>query len=291
MCDNCSDMESVEMESASNEGNPKSTTRRRALQSLGAVGSMAVGFTTVGTSTSRTPDQMKSRGSYDDGGSTQSIDVDIVDMSSDSWDEGLEVLNGMYEGYSILYENLGSVFTGFRVRLFDIDHVYEGDNDFDPLWDALVDNGFDEWKHYHVLYDGSLPPNKVGSSHRTWTGDNTLWDDDWPRGISGLSLDNTSAVTADAYTRGLHQSMHNYIDEEIAKGFADSSNGYDAIHQLGDSTTDQRTVMADIYPHQVSNGDCGDTNCTLGTCAPNPGNLQFSNCTIAAVYDSIGKNT
>lgn len=289
MSDSYPTTESAEVQPADSNDSTRSITRRRALQGLGAVSSMAVGVTTIGTSAARTPDQAKIRGSYDDGGSTQSIDVDIVDMSSSSWDKGLEVLNGMYEGYSILYENLGSVFTGFRVRLFDVDYVYEGDNDFDPLWDALVDNGFDEWKHYHVLYDGSLPPNKTGSYHGTWTGDNTVWDD-WPRGISGLSLENTSVLTVDSYTRGLHQSMHNYIDEEIAKGFADSSNGYDAIHQLGDSTSDQRTVMADTYPHHVARGDCGDANCSLGTCAPQPGNLQFSNCTIAAVYDSIGKN-
>lgn len=226
---------------------------------------------------------------YDGNGSTRSMDIDIVDLSSDRWDgKGTAVFDGIVEGFQLLHDELRPV-DGFRVRRFDVDGEFTGDNSWTDLDRALEQHGFDEPKHYHVIYDGRLLPSKIGSYHSTKTADDTMWHERDRRGISGLSLSTTRFTLSNAYTRGLHQSLHNYINDEIALDYADSDNGYDAVHELGTSTADVRTVMADTYPHRTLNGVCSDPDC-LFFCRPSEGNLTFSECTITAIEESIRAN-
>jgi hypothetical protein len=235
--------------------------------------------------------------SFAENGSTRSMDVAIVDMSSNTWDaKGTEVFNGIVQGFQLLHDEL-SLVEGFRVTLHDVDYVFSGDNSWDALNDALNSQGFTEPKHYHVVYDGRLLPSKVGSYHRTRTDDGTMWHDGDADGISGLSLSTTRPLTVSSYIRGLHQLTHNYINEDIAIKYADSNDGYDAVHELGTSTADARTVMADRFgpltrlfvSNPLIKGDCDDPDCRF-FCAPDEETLAFSECTINAVEESIRAN-
>lgn len=264
-------------------------SRRGALKHLTAVGgAVATGVSLSGGVAATDWDEWYSEGSYEDGGSVNSMDVEVVDMSSSFWDKGEEVFDGIVDGLQLLTDELWAI-TGFRVRLYDIDYEFTGDNSWSDLETALETNGFDDDTHYHVVYNGSLPPSKVGSYHSTLTGDDTMWHDWSATAISGLSLNNTAPLTVNAYVRGLHQLMHNYINDDIATEYADTDDGYDAVHELGASTDDARTVMADTYPTRAYAGECDDTDCVLW-CGPGEDALAFSDCTLDAVSDSILEN-
>lgn len=232
---------------------------------------------------------------FDENGSTRSIDVSIVDMSSDKWDtKGEEVFEGIVHGFEILHKKLTLV-EGFRVTLSELEYDFTGTNSWADLNSALEEQGFDEPKHYHVVYDGSAFWPNIGSFHQTRTSDGTMWHDGDAMGISGLSLATTRPLTVNAYVRGLHQLMHNYINGEIAKKYAESDKHYDAVHELGTSTQDARTVMADrfllpsILSDPMSKGRCDARSCRF-FCAPDDETLAFSNCTFDAVKDSIREN-
>ena len=243
--------------------------------------------------TTSTWDKQYTEGSYDKNDSTTSMDIDIIDLSGGIWawvlgSKGEDVFNGLVRGFQILHSKVQPV-TGFRVRLKDVNDVYSGDNSWSDLAEALKRHDFDEPKHYLVIYDGRLRPSKIGSFHRTATSDGTMWHTQAVKGITGLSLSTTLFTFSNAYTRGLHQTMHNYINENIALEYADTDNSYKAVHQLGSSTSDARTVMADTYPRMVSQGDCSDTESQwLGQ--PGPETLAFSDCTLTAIRESIQAN-
>jgi hypothetical protein len=231
---------------------------------------------------------------FDENGSTRSMDVDIVDMSSDKWDKGKEVFEGIVHGFELLREELTQV-EGFRVTLYDVDYKFTGENSWGDLSDALEQQGFDEAKHYHVVYDGRILPSKIGSYHNTHTEDETMWHDEDVEGISGLSLKTTYPLTVSSYVRGLHQLMHNYINPDIATKYADSDDDYDAVHELGTSTSEARTVMADrfllpgLLSDPMSRGECDDPDCRYW-CAPDDGTLTFSKCSLNTVEESILRN-
>jgi len=232
---------------------------------------------------------------FDENGSTRSMDVDIVDMSSDKWDKGTEVFEGIVHGFELLQNELTQV-EGFRVTLYDPDYNFTGENSWSDLSGALEDQGFGESKHYHVVYDGRVLPSKIGSYHNTHTEDETMWHDEDVEGISGLSLSTTRPLTVNSYVRGLHQLMHNYINPDIAIKYADSDDDYDAVHELGTSTPDARTVMADRFAFRrflsdpLSKGECDDPECRFW-CAPDEDTLAFSQCTLTAIEESILRNT
>ena len=223
---------------------------------------------------------------FEDGGSTRTMDVDVVDMSGERWtNKGAEVFNGIVDGFQLLHSEV-SLIEGSRVTLHDLDHEFTGDNSWDDLDSALGSQGFDDPKHYHMVYDGQWPPSKIGSHHSTATDDGTIWNDENVKGISGLSLQNTWPLPVSAYTRGFHQLMHNYINETIATEYADSDDGYTAVHQLGTSQANIRTIMADIYPHHVTSGDYSGSFWWRWR-APTEGTFAFSECTLTAIKDSI----
>lgn len=233
------------------------------------------------------------KGNFKENGSTYSVDLDVVDMSSDSWtakstdeSKAQEVFNGIKDGFTVLKQNVPLI-EGFRVTFYDIDHVFTGENSWSDLSSALNNNGFCESKHYHVIYDGSVLPTRVGSYHWTRTDDGTMWHDTKELGLSGLSLSTTRVSLADAYVRGFHQLMHNYINEDIAVEYATTDNGYDAIHQLGTGTSEGRSLMADTHPHRAVRGHCSQS---LRACLTAPHSIFFSDCTINAVKRSIFEN-
>lgn len=285
-----SDDESKYKERIENENAQKNKVGRRqwVKTTTGVALTSVVGFT--GTASAKPdPETAKKQGSYEEGGGETSIDLSIVDMTGSAWDgKDMEVLNGMYEGFSILYNEL-NLFDGFRIRLYDVNEVYDGEDDWDPLKQALDEHGFDGPGHYHVLYDGefNIIGDDIGSFHKVENSNTKIkWSHE--KAISALSMATTAATPlADAYVRGLHQAMHTYIDRDIAEYYSDAT-GYDAVHALGTATTHDgkgRSIMADTYPHRSSEGTCdGGTGSS-----PEAGNLYFSDCAINTVRGSISK--
>lgn len=230
---------------------------------------------------------------FDENGLTRSMDVDIVDLSSPKWDKGNEIFDGIVQGFKLLQDKV-SLIEAFRVTLYDVDYKFTGKNSWGDLSNVLDNQGFDKSKHYHVIYDGRLLPSKVGSYHNTLTEDEAMWHDEDVEGISGLSLSTTRPLTINSYVRGLHQLMHNYINPDIAIKYADSNTDYDAVHELGTSTSDARTVMTDrffpgILSDPMSKGQCDDPDCRYW-CAPDKDTLVFSECTLDVIKKSILKN-
>lgn len=291
MCD-CNRDGEMDRKKPPAKADQKKISRRRALKTVGVSGltTMCVGVGAVSTVSAHRPVRSETKGSFTIDGSALSIDIDIVDMTSEDWDPGEDVLEGMAAGFSILYDRI-SMFNGFRVRLFDPDYVYDGEVSRDALWDALSeDNDFTRWKHYHVLYDDDDLDGSFHNGGTTWTGDRTLWDDDLKRGISGLSMGTTDLSQSTPTVRGLHQAMHLYLHEDEAKKFADTTDGYDAVHQLGtkNSSTGYNSIMTDIYSIPAMEGDCSSH--TYGKSPRMKDHLWFSDCAITTVYDSMARN-
>lgn len=231
-------------------------------------------------------DKRVSRGSFEDGGSRNSIDIEIADMSSDTWSEkGEEVFAGMVEGFELLQDEIEE-FAGFRVTLHDLERTYDGDNSWSELENALNQEGFNKSTHYHVIYDGSFYPSKIGSYHTARPDDGTMWHDTDVKGISGLSLATTRLSFANSDIRGLHQALHNYINGEIALDYASSTDEYEAVHELGSTSSSRRTVMADTYVPAVTDGECSGSFWNRWK-APKRGDFEFSRCTLAAIHESI----
>jgi len=235
------------------------------------------------------PDASHTYGYYKDQGSTNSIDIAIVDLSSDRWpNAGTRVFEGLRDGMQILVDAC-SPLRGYSLTRHDGRGVFRDRNSWSDLDEALVSRGFEAPMHYHVVYDGALFPSIVGSYHNTATDDGTMWHDSDHRAISGLSLATTRLTLSNVYTRGLHQALHNYISEDIARGYADSDDGYTAIHELGTARDGARTVMADTYPRRLYRGTCSDPDCVF-FCRPGKGALSFSPCTVTAIAESIRAN-
>lgn len=231
-------------------------------------------------------------GSFDTNGDVCSADVDIIDMSSDNWrskkweSKGVEVFKGVVDGFKLLAEQVKQI-KGFRVRYYNLDYVFKDENSWKDISEELNNQGFNKPKQYHVVYDGSILPRKIGSFHLAPTDDGTMWHQSDSIGISGVSLSTTRASLATSYVRGFHQLMHNYINSSVATEYATTDNGYDAIHQLGTGTKNGRTLMADTHPHRAIRGECSQP---IIRCVKSPNNIHFSDCTINAVKRSIQRN-
>ena len=278
---------------------PNQITKRDLLKKASATAVGLTGLTGMsmsGTASKTTLPEYCIGGNYGER-NWNTVDIVVVNKTSQRSPGGpaTAVLNGFCDGFEKLY-NQCSWFDGYRIRLKDPGGSYNGDNDRDELKTALDDDGLTDDLHYHVVYDGSLT---TGSYHNTL---DSAWGSN-RREISGLSLATTNAGMSPPYIRGLHQALHNYIEDEVAHNKTDNKwdDAYDAKHALGVITDTWiqigrggsyvRSIMADQYVIEADRLPCRD----MGR-GGNPGHntypsekILFSDCTKDALYTSALK--
>lgn len=220
-------------------------------------------------------------GEYTPGGSHDSVDVVVVNTTDgEFYTRDEDVFRGFCDGFGKLYES-GSWLRGYRIQYRNPGYVFEAPATESNLRDALAKFGYTNPRHYHVVYPGDLGFGDVeGSLHGGgWNGDGTR--------VSGLSLATT--IQASPYVRGLHQALHAYIDDSVARDVTglESASAYDAKHALG--TIEQapsgewlNTIMADVRPSLADRG-CVGTSSYGGFPREH---VLFSECTVEALSRS-----